>query len=154
MPASDGHFILASGNDGQFAKFCNVIGCPELIKDPRFAHNEARLANRDVLMPLLMARTRTFTKTDLLAKLAAAGVPAGPINTVPEVFADPQIMHRKVVRSLPAPYAKGGSIPAMGCPIVMDGTRLTADRPSPRLGEHQHEVLSDPHWGFDLGEGA
>ncbi len=154
MPTRDGHFILASGNDGQYAKFCQIVGCPELITDKRFASNESRVANRSALMPLLMARTKTFAKADLLQKLAVAGVPAGPINTVPEVFADPQILHRQVVRSLPAPYAKGGSIPAMGCPIVMDGTRLTADRPSPRLGEHQDEVLSDPHWGFDTGKGA
>ncbi|MGL4975740.1 MAG: CaiB/BaiF CoA transferase family protein [Bosea sp. (in: a-proteobacteria)] len=147
MPTRDGHFILASGNDGQFAKLCQTIGCPELIVDERFADNESRIANRAILVPLLMARTQTFAKVDLLEKLAKAGVPAGPINTVPEVFADPQVMHRKVVRSLPAPYARGGSIPAMGCPIVMDGERLTADRPSPRLGEHQQEVLNDPHWG-------
>jgi crotonobetainyl-CoA:carnitine CoA-transferase CaiB-like acyl-CoA transferase len=154
MPTRDGHFILASGNDGQYAKFCQIIGCPELINDQRFASNELRVANRAMLMPLLMEQTKTFAKADLLERLAAAGVPAGPINTVPEVFADPHIIHRKVVRSLPAPYAKGGSIPAMGCPIVMDGTRLTADRPSPRLGEHQDEVLSDPHWGFTSRTGG
>jgi crotonobetainyl-CoA:carnitine CoA-transferase CaiB-like acyl-CoA transferase len=147
MPTRDGHFILATGNDGQYAKFCVIAGCPELVTDPRFADNELRIANRDVLMPLLMARTRTFAKADLLEKLAAAGVPAGPINTVPEVFADPQVKHRGVVRHLPAPYAKGGSIPAMACPIVMDGARLVADSPSPRLGEHSQDVLNDPHWG-------
>lgn len=153
MPASDGHFILATGNDGQYARFCQTVGCPELADDARFAHNVARIANRNVLMPLLMARTRLFTRDDLLEKLASAGVPAGPINTVPEVFDDPQVQHRKLVRQLPAPYAKGGHIPAMGCPIVMDGVRLTADRPSPRLGEHQDEVLNDPHWGGVAGGG-
>jgi crotonobetainyl-CoA:carnitine CoA-transferase CaiB-like acyl-CoA transferase len=147
MPASDGHFILASGNDGQFAKFCHVVGCESLIDDPRFAHNAARLANREALMPLLMARTRLLTRDDILARLATAGVPAGPINTVPEVFADAQVQHRGIVRQLPAPYAKGGQIPAMACPIVMDGARLTSDQPSPRLGEHQSDVLNDPAWG-------
>ncbi|MGL4728067.1 MAG: CaiB/BaiF CoA transferase family protein [Bosea sp. (in: a-proteobacteria)] len=147
MPAKDGHFILASGNDGQFAKFCIVIGKPEYAVDPRFHDNVSRLANRDVLMPLLMAETAKFAKADILDKLAKAGVPAGPINTIPEVFADPQVIHRGVVRQMPAPHAKGGVIPAMGCPIVMNGQRLTVDRPSPRLGEHQAEVLADPHWG-------
>jgi crotonobetainyl-CoA:carnitine CoA-transferase CaiB-like acyl-CoA transferase len=147
MPASDGHFILASGNDGQYAKFCQVVGCAELAHDPRFASNEMRLANRDVLMPLLMARTKLFTRDDILARLATAGVPAGPINTVRQVFADPQVQHRGMVRQLPASYAKGGHIPAMACPIVMDGKRLMADTPSPCLGEHQDEVLNDPHWG-------
>jgi crotonobetainyl-CoA:carnitine CoA-transferase CaiB-like acyl-CoA transferase len=147
MPARDGHFILASGNDGQFAKFCAVIGRPEYAADPRFHDNVSRLANRDVLMPLLMAETAKFAKADILERLAKAGVPAGPINTVPEVFADPQVVHRGVVRHMPAPHAKGGTIPGMGCPIVLDGERLTADVPSPRLGEHQAEVLSDPHWG-------
>ena len=147
MPASDGHFILASGNDGQFAKFCAVIGRPDYATDPRFLDNVSRLANRETLMPLLMEETAKFAKADILEKLAKAGVPAGPINTVPEVFADPQVVHRGVVRHMPAPYAKGGTIPAMGCPIVMDGVRMTADIPSPRLGEHQDDVLSDPHWG-------
>jgi crotonobetainyl-CoA:carnitine CoA-transferase CaiB-like acyl-CoA transferase len=147
MPTSDGHFILATGNDGQYAKFCVIVGCPELVTDARFIDNEARIANRDVLMPLLMARTATFTKADILERLAKAGVPAGPINTVPEVFADPQVVHRGIVRHMPAPHAKGGQIPAMGCPIVMDGARLTNDTPSPRLGEHQQQVLDDPGWG-------
>jgi crotonobetainyl-CoA:carnitine CoA-transferase CaiB-like acyl-CoA transferase len=147
MPASDGHFILASGNDGQFAKFCHVVGCAALIDDPRFAHNEARLANRDLLMPMLMARTKLFTKADILERLATAGVPAGPINTVPEVFADPQVQHRGMVRQLPASYAKGGHIPAMACPIVLDGARLMSDAPSPRLGEHSQDVLDDENWG-------
>jgi crotonobetainyl-CoA:carnitine CoA-transferase CaiB-like acyl-CoA transferase len=147
MPASDGHFILASGNDGQYGKFCAIIGRPELATDPRFHDNISRLANRAELMPMLKAETVKFAKADILEKLAKAGVPAGPINTVPEVFADPQVVHRGVIRHMPAPYARGGAIPAMGCPIVMDGVRMTADVPSPRLGEHQDDVLSDPHWG-------
>jgi crotonobetainyl-CoA:carnitine CoA-transferase CaiB-like acyl-CoA transferase len=144
---ADGHMILATGNDAQFARTCAVLGAPEMATDPRFRANSDRLANRDVLMALINGRTATFAKADLLAKLEAAGVPAGPINTVPEVFADPQVIHRAMKRDLAAPEAAAGTIPAVRSPYVIDGAAQCAPRPSPGLGQHQAEVKADRGWG-------
>ena len=143
---ADGHMILATGNDAQFARTCEVLGLAGMATDPRFLRNHDRLANREVMMALIGGRTATFTKSDLLAKLEAAGVPVGPINTVPEVFQDPQVIHRRMKRDLPAPAAEGGTIPGVRSPYVVDGVAQCAPRPSPRLGEHQGEVLADPAW--------
>lgn len=147
LPVSDGHMILAVGNDAQYARTCAVLGVPELITDPRFMDNEQRVINRDALMPLIIARTKHFAKADLLAKLEAAGVPAGPINTVPEVFADPQIIARGVRVDLPAPQAKDGVLPSVRQPIIINGKTLVGDHASPALGEHNEDVRNDPHWG-------
>ncbi|MGL4323016.1 MAG: CaiB/BaiF CoA transferase family protein [Beijerinckiaceae bacterium] len=147
VPVRDGHMILATGNDGQYAKTCVVLGLPELITDPRFTNNEARLKHRDVLMDMLIARTKTFSKADLLDRLEAAGVPAGPINTVPEVFADPQVIARGMRVDLPAPQTQDGVLPSVRQPIVINGEPLFGAHASPALGEHNDDVLSDPHWG-------
>jgi crotonobetainyl-CoA:carnitine CoA-transferase CaiB-like acyl-CoA transferase len=144
---ADGHAIIAPGNDAQFARLAAVLGHPEWAGDARFLKNHDRLANRDVLMALINGRTATFSKADLLAKLEAAGVPVGAINTVPEVFRDPQVIHRGMRLDLPAPAARAGSIPTVRSPYVIDGAAQCAARPSPRLGEHQAELLSDPDWG-------
>jgi crotonobetainyl-CoA:carnitine CoA-transferase CaiB-like acyl-CoA transferase len=144
---ADGHAIIAPGNDAQFARLAAVLGHPEWAGDARFLKNHDRLANRDVLMALINGCTATFRKADLLEKLEAAGVPVGAINTVPDVFADPQVLHRGMRRDLPAPAAKAGSIPTVRSPYVIDGAAQCADRASPRLGEHQTELLADPNWG-------
>ncbi len=114
VPTADSHVIIATGNDRQYAETCRILGVPELVDDPRFKTNADRVSNRDALMPLLMARTRTMTKAALLAALEAAHVPAGPINTLPEVFADPQVKAREVVVELPASDAAAGRCPASG----------------------------------------
>ena len=147
VPVSDGHIILATGNDGQYRRTCDVLGVPELKDDPRFIDNEQRVLHRDILMPLLIARTQTFAKADLIEKLEAAGVPVGPINTVPEVFRDPQVIARGVRVDLPAPMAKAGMLPSVRQPIMINGEALYGDRASPALGEHQQDVLNDPNWG-------
>jgi crotonobetainyl-CoA:carnitine CoA-transferase CaiB-like acyl-CoA transferase len=147
FPVADGHVIVAVGNDGQFAKFAAVLGAPELAADPRFRANADRVANRAVLVPRLTALTRTTTRAALLGALEQAGVPAGPINTVADVFADPQVIARGMRLDLPAPAAQGGSIPAVRSPIVLDGRPMAAERPSPQLGEHTEDVLADPAWG-------
>lgn len=147
IPASDGHIILATGNDGQYAKTCVVLGVPEMITDPRFHNNEARLANREALMDALIARAKTFTKTDLLQKLEAAGVPVGAINTVPEVFNDPQVIARSMRVDVPAPLTKDGVLPVLRQPIVINGQTLIGDHASPGLGEHNDDVRHDPRWG-------
>jgi crotonobetainyl-CoA:carnitine CoA-transferase CaiB-like acyl-CoA transferase len=97
-------------------------------------------------VPLLTELTLKFTREDLLSALEKQGVPAGPINTVADVFADPQVLARGMKIDLPSPVAKGGAIPSVRSPIVMNGQAMAAGRPSPRLGEHTDEVLSDPSW--------
>src|SRR5690606_40693589 len=88
------HFILAVGNDGQFARFCAVVGLDALAKHPDFATNSARIANRAALREHMVAALATFTGDALLPKLEAAGVPASPINTIGQMFADPQVAAR------------------------------------------------------------
>jgi crotonobetainyl-CoA:carnitine CoA-transferase CaiB-like acyl-CoA transferase len=147
FPVSDGHVIIAVGNDGQFAKFVRVLGRPELAQDERFRTNTDRVGNRAILVPLITDILMTRCRDELLAALAPEGVPAGPINSVSDVFADPQVMARQMRLDLPAPAAKGGTIPTVRSPILMDGAPLVAERPSPRLGEHTEDVLNDPAWG-------
>jgi crotonobetainyl-CoA:carnitine CoA-transferase CaiB-like acyl-CoA transferase len=144
---ADGHVIIASGNDGQYRKLCEALGQPGLGTDARYATNKDRISARAELVPALNGLTRAFAKADLLARLEAAGVPAGPINGMGEVFADPQVVARGIRRDLAAPAAKDGRIPTVASPIVMDGVRQVSERPSPRLGEHNLAVLQDPAWG-------
>jgi crotonobetainyl-CoA:carnitine CoA-transferase CaiB-like acyl-CoA transferase len=146
FPVADGHVIVAVGNDGQFSRFVSVLGRPELASDERFRTNAGRVGHRAELIPLLTERTLNFTREDLLSALEGQGVPAGPINTVADVFADPQVVARGMRIDLSSQAAKGGAIPSVRSPIVMDGQPMAADRPSPRLGEHTDEVLSDPAW--------
>ena len=146
FPVADGHVIVAVGNDGQFARFVAVLGRPELAQDERFRSNAGRVGHRAELAPLLTGLTLAFTREDLLSALEKQGVPAGPINTVADVFADPQVIARGMKIDLPSDAAKGGAIPSVRSPIVMDGQPMAAQRPSPRLGEHTDEVLSDPSW--------
>jgi len=146
FPVADGHVIVAVGNDGQFARLVAVLGRPELAQDERFRSNAGRVGHRAELAPLLSGLTVTFTRDDLLAALERQGVPAGPINTVADVFADPQVIARGMKIELPSEAAKGGAIPSVRSPIVVDGQPMAAERPSPRLGEHTDEVLSDPSW--------
>jgi crotonobetainyl-CoA:carnitine CoA-transferase CaiB-like acyl-CoA transferase len=146
FPVADGHVIVAVGNDGQFARFVSVLGQPELAQDGRFRSNAGRVGNRAELVPILTELTLKTTRDALLSALEKQGVPAGPINTVADVFADPQVIARGMRIDLPAPAAQGGAIPSVRSPIVMNGEPMAAERPSPRLGEHTDEVLSDPSW--------
>ncbi len=120
---ADGELIVAVGNDSQFAKFCAVLGL-DLASDVRFATNPARVANRDALIPALARAILDWRKADLANALEAQGVPAGPINTVAEVFADPQVVARGMQVAL-------NGLPGVASPIVIDGTRMVADTPSP-----------------------
>ncbi|MGO4388976.1 CaiB/BaiF CoA transferase family protein [Microvirga sp. 2YAF29] len=146
FPVSDGHVIVAVGNDGQFTRFVAVLGQPELAQDERFKTNAGRVGNRNELVPLLTALTLRTTRETLLSELEKQGVPAGPINTVADVFDDPQVIARGMKIDLTSTAAHGGSIPSVRSPIVMNGQPMAASRPSPRLGEHTDEVLSDPSW--------
>ena len=143
FPVSDGHIIIASGNDSQFAKLCAVLGEPDLAKDPAYIDNEARLTHRAALVERICALTARTSRAELLAKLEAVGVPAGPINDLAQVFADPQVIHRGMRLEVPSAAAKDGTIPAVRTPIMIDGAPTTAERPSPRLGEHTAEILRE-----------
>ncbi|MGY2052996.1 CaiB/BaiF CoA transferase family protein [Methylobacterium sp. JK268] len=146
FPTADGHIIVACGNDGQFARFCGVLGT-EWHRDPAYATNPARVTNRAVLIPLIAHETRRHAKADLLDRLTAVTVPVGPINDLAEVFADPQVVHRGLRVDLPEPRARGGSVPSVRSPIVIDGVPMVAERASPQVGDHTESVLADPAWG-------
>ena len=143
FPVADGHIIIAVGNDGQFEKLCAVLGEPALAHDPAYLHNPDRVIRRDVLVPHLAGLTRRFTREALLAELEKVGVPAGPINNLADVFADPQVLARGMKIDLPSPAAKSGSIPGVRTPITLGGFRAAADRPPPCLGEHTDEILRE-----------
>ncbi|MGL4443740.1 MAG: CaiB/BaiF CoA transferase family protein [Alsobacter sp.] len=147
FPVSDGHLVIATGNDGQYRKLCAVLGVPQLADDPDFAVNAQRIANRERLAALLAERTRAVTRDALLDALEEVGVPAGPINTVADVFDDPQVAWRGMQVELDAPHVAGGSIPTLRSPLVVDGEAQLSRRPPPRLGEHTAEVLADRAWG-------
>jgi crotonobetainyl-CoA:carnitine CoA-transferase CaiB-like acyl-CoA transferase len=143
FPTADGHVIVATGNDRQYQKFCTVLGAPQLGEDPAYRVNTDRLAKRDELVGKLTALTSRIKRDELLEKLEAVQVPAGPINNLAQVFADPQVVHRGMRLELASPAAKGGKIPGVRTPIVVDGEPMASPRPSPRLGEHTAEILHE-----------
>jgi crotonobetainyl-CoA:carnitine CoA-transferase CaiB-like acyl-CoA transferase len=137
---NDGHVILAVGNDSQFRKLCTLLAHKHWADDARFIDNPARLANVKVLSELITFETRKHTRAELMAACETAGVPAGPINQISDMFADPQIQHRQMrVDNLDD---LGTSIPGVRTPIIMDGRKMVSGRPSPRLGEHTDAILS------------
>jgi crotonobetainyl-CoA:carnitine CoA-transferase CaiB-like acyl-CoA transferase len=143
FPVADGHIIIATGNDSQFVKLCGVLGEPSLAENPDYKDNKSRLAHREVLVGRLTELCKRMTSADILAKLEAVGVPAGPINSLDQVFNDPQVIHRGVKLDLPSAFAKGGTIPGVRAPLVIGGRPMAHERPSPRLGEHTQEILRE-----------
>ncbi len=143
LPCADGHFILAVGNDQQFARFCAFAGAPELAHDPRFATNTARVRNRETLAPLLVDLARRKTRAEWVEGLTAAGVPCGPVNTVDQVFADPQVQARGMRITMPHPVAGEGTVDLIGNPIKLSESAVEYRRPPPLLGEHTEEVLRE-----------
>jgi crotonobetainyl-CoA:carnitine CoA-transferase CaiB-like acyl-CoA transferase len=140
-PGARDHLILAVGNDGQFAKFCAVAGHPELAKDPRYALNTNRVRHRAELVPQLEAIMATRTKADWLGALEAAKVPCGAINTLSEVFVDPQVHQRGMVSTWEHPIQPG--LKLVSSPIKMSLTPVRQDLPPPMLGQHTTEVLTE-----------
>jgi len=143
---ADGHIVLVVGNDGQFAKFCEVAGKPEWVSDERFATNGARVRNRDTLLPLMVALFRARPMQEWATLLDEAGVPCSPINSIPQVFEDEQVRHRKMLIELPHPTA--GSVPQIRSPMRFHEAPLAFDRAPPLLGQHTAEVLE----GLGFGE--
>jgi crotonobetainyl-CoA:carnitine CoA-transferase CaiB-like acyl-CoA transferase len=141
VPAADGYLILAVGNDGQFRRLCTILGIADKADDERFATNKARVANREEVRGFVCAETLKWQKRDLLTACEQNAVPAGPINTIEEMFADPQVQARGLKIDLKD--AAGTGIPSVRTPVVLSETPLVYERPSPRLGEHQQEVLAE-----------
>ena len=134
VDCKDGWLILATGNDGQYQRLCGILGLEALATAPEFLTNADRVTNRAALTRSLTEATQRWTKADLLAACAMAGVPAGPINDMAEVFADPQMIARGMQ------IAPEG-LPGVRSPMRFSGADLALDRPAPRLGQHQDEVL-------------
>jgi crotonobetainyl-CoA:carnitine CoA-transferase CaiB-like acyl-CoA transferase len=144
---SDGYIILAVGNDGQFARFCEVAGRPGLATDERFATNPSRVENRGALVPMLGDLIRARASADWLAALEQAGVPCGPINDIEQLFADPQVKARGLKISIPDPGRPAADVedalPGVASPIHFSETPIQYELPPPRLGQHTDEVLME-----------
>lgn len=136
LPVQDGYFIIACGNDGQFAKLSQALGLAELANDEKFSTNAARIKNRDELTALLEAKTALWMRDDLLLALEKLGVPAGPINTIADVFNDPQFIARQM-------RVDNQGVPGLRTPLKFSDAVLKTDRRSPRLGEHTEEILAE-----------
>jgi crotonobetainyl-CoA:carnitine CoA-transferase CaiB-like acyl-CoA transferase len=141
VAVADGHLILAVGNDGQFRRLCTVLKAEGLADAPGFATNALRVANRVAMRAALDPLLAGWRRDDLLAALEAAGVPASPINTIVQMFADPQAIARGM--RLDLTDAGGNTIPSVRTPIRLSATPLAYERPSPRLGEHTAEILAE-----------
>ena len=143
-PRADGgkdFIILAVGNDGQYAKFCEVAGRPDLASEPRFVKNADRVRHRAELVPMLEAVMKTRAKADWLSALEAAKVPCGAINSLDEVFSDPQVQARGMVTHWQHPLR--ADLPLVSSPIKLEKTPVRTDRPPPMLGQHTDEVLGE-----------
>jgi crotonobetainyl-CoA:carnitine CoA-transferase CaiB-like acyl-CoA transferase len=135
---ADGVIAIAVGNDGQFAQLCAALECPALGADPRFSTNARRVAARDMLVPELQRSLRMRNTSEWLARLAAADVPAAPVNTIEQVFADPHVIERQLRVSMP--HTSMGSIPGVACPVRMSDSPPLLDRGPPALDEHGAEI--------------
>jgi formyl-CoA transferase len=135
----DGDIILACGNDNLFGKFCEVAGCPELTKDARFATNAKRVENRAAITEALAKIFRQRTTREWVEALEAAGVPNGPINTIKQVFEEPQVVARGMKIDLPHPTA--GTISLVASPMKFSATPVEYRNAPPTLGQHTDEIL-------------
>lgn len=135
----DGHLILAVGNDTQFASFCEVAGRPELAEMDQFKTNRKRVENRKALIPLLQPLLTERTTQVWLQTLAEVGVPCGPINTLEQVFEEPQVKHRQMQVSLS--HKQAGQVPSVANPVKFSETPIEYQQAPPVLGEHSEEVL-------------
>ena len=149
FPTGDGFIIIAANNDGQFERFCRAAGTPELLEDPDFASNALRVRNRDRLISMIEAVTRTRGTAAWMEALESAGVPCAPVNTIDRVFADPQVEARGMQIRMPHPLA-GEDVRLVGSPIRLSRTPVRYRRAPPTLGQHTGEVLAEV---LDLSEG-
>ncbi|MFP7674078.1 CaiB/BaiF CoA transferase family protein [Marivita sp. S0852] len=141
FPVADGDIIIAAGNDGQFQRLCQVLSLADIAKDARYRTNADRVKHRAALVPVLKAATAKWLKSDVLSALKAHNVPASPINTVAEVFADPQIVHRGM-------QVQPENVPGVRTPITFSHSELSLTKTAPRLGQHT-QAVRDFGWPQD-----
>jgi formyl-CoA transferase len=132
--AADQPIIIAIGNSRQFERLAAILGHPEWVKDPRFADNGARVANREAMVELVAAEVAKKPAAEWLAALEEAGIPAGPINRISQALGDVQAQHRQMVRQM-------AGLSLVGSPVRLDGRRADSDLPPPALGEHTAETI-------------
>jgi crotonobetainyl-CoA:carnitine CoA-transferase CaiB-like acyl-CoA transferase len=140
----DGHLVLAVGNDDQFVRFCDVLARPDIARDERFRTNAGRVRNNAMLTPLIAELLAGRERDHWVRECARVGVPCGPINTVPEVFADEQIKHRGMLIEIAHPVA--GAVPQVASPMRFKNAPLSHERAPPLLGEHTEEILRELGW--------
>ncbi len=138
---SDGDVILVVGNDGQFAKLCDTLGHPEWAQDERFAVNAQRVRHIETLSAMLQAEFDRRTRAELIAALDEAGVPCGPINSVADVFEDPQVKARGMLRHVPHP--SGVDVPQVASPMRFAEAELPQREAPPLLGQHSADILAE-----------
>jgi crotonobetainyl-CoA:carnitine CoA-transferase CaiB-like acyl-CoA transferase len=141
--ARDGYVIVAVGNDGQFARFCSILGRDDLAKNPNYSINEKRVENRQVLIELLRTEIAKFGKNDLLEQMGQNNVPSGPINNLEEVFSSEQVAARDMRISIDHPLAQSGTVELIGNPVKFSKTPVTYRRAPPVCGEHTSEVMDE-----------
>jgi len=139
--AADGHLIVAVGNDSQFRNYCGVIGRPGLADDVRFKTNSNRVINRDLLVPMLVEAMKLQSRDHWLEELERVGVPAGPINTIEQVYENPQVQSRGMKRMLP--HASAGEAPVSSSPLRLSDSPVAYRHAAPLLGEHTEQVLRE-----------
>ena len=139
FPTADGHMIVAVGNDAQFARLCAELGAPQIAADTRFAANKDRIAHREALASELSRYTGARSTAHWIAALEAAGVPCGPINTIDQVFDDPQVRSRGMRVDLP--HRGGGTVPLVANPLRFSASPVRYHTAPPELGAHTRDVL-------------
>src|SRR5262249_9681930 len=139
--ARDRYFVVAVGNDRQFADLCRLIGRPDIAEDERYRTNPARIEHRETLIPQLQAAFAERDADEWLSRFLEAEIPSASINTLDRVFEDPQVLHRQMVVEVPHPTA--GAVKLVGIPFKLGATPATVRRHPPLLGEHTDEVLGE-----------
>ena len=140
---SDGHVIVAAGNDVQYKRFCGILGRADLAEDERFLRNIDRVTNRDILIGLLAGEILRFGKADLVRAMEAAGIPGGPINSLSEVFASDQVEARGMKISMPDAHAASGEVPLIGNPVKFSKTPVSYRHAPPACGADTQDVLNN-----------
>jgi formyl-CoA transferase len=142
---SDGHFLLAVGNDAQFTRFCDALDIPDVGRDPRFTTNLGRIENREALMPAITPAMRALPKAEIMRRLQAVKVPCGPINTIPEALGSDQAQARGAVVEMTRADIDQGLVRLLANPLKFSATPVQYTRPPPRFGQDTAEVLET--WG-------
>src|SRR5262249_4369208 len=146
FPVSDGHVNIAASGGPMFKRFCEALDAPELLHKSDYATPELRSKNRAKLNADIATYTKRYSSNELINKLNAAGVPSGPIYTIDQMFADPQVKH--LAMSIPLQHPTQGTVGVVNQAISLSRTPSAIDHPTPELGEHTNEILDE--LGFDV----